>query len=171
MPSPGRSGPSAGVASAAYRLLDQIKRIPGTGPDGKINTEALLAWVTEVRRLCAEHGRAEIGDEQIGQLLSRAPAEEDGVSPCIPICEVMERIASPQIATGFGIGVHNARGVHSRGEGGAQERELVAKYRGWAKQRAFDYPYVGGVLESIAASYDREAEWYDSEAKVRKRLR
>jgi addiction module HigA family antidote len=161
----------AGIASAAYRLLDQIKRIPGTGPDGKVNTEALLAWVTEVRRLCAENGRAEIGDHQIGQLLSRAPAEEDGVWPCIPICEVMERIASPRIATGFDVGVYNARGVHSRGEGGAQERELVAKYRAWAKQRAFDYPYVGGVLESIAASYDREAEWHDSDAKVRKRLR
>ena len=52
-----------------------------------------------------------------------------------------------------------------------QERELAAKYRDWAAQRAFDYPYVGRVLEGIAADYDREGEWQDSEAKIRKRLR
>jgi hypothetical protein len=39
-----------------------------------------------------------------------------------------------------------------------------------AQQLAFDYPYVGSVLEGIALSYDREAEWQDSEATVRKRL-
>lgn len=36
---------------------------------------------------------------------------------------------------------------------------------------SFEYPYVSSVLERIAASYDREAEWHDSDAKVRKRLR
>jgi hypothetical protein len=160
------------LASAAHRLLEQIKRIPGTDLDGKINAEALQAWLTEARRLCAQHGRAEVGDQLIGQLLSRAQADGNGVWPCLPVCEVMESVASQQIATGFGVGVYNARGVHSRspGEGGIQERELAAKYRDWAQRLAFDYPYVGSVLESVAATYDREAEWRDSEAKVRKRL-
>jgi addiction module HigA family antidote len=161
----------AAVASAAYRLLGRIGRIPGTGKDGTVNTEALLAWVTEVRRLCEEYGRAEIGDQMIGQLLSKAPAEEDGLWPCLPVCEVMERIGSQHIARGFGVGVYNSRGVHARGEGGTQERELAAKYRGWAQKLAFEYPYVSAALENIAAGYDREAEWHDSDARVRKRLR
>jgi hypothetical protein len=122
----------AAVASVAHHLLNQVKRIPGTGTDGKIDTEALFGWVTDVRRLCVEHGRAEVGDQNIGQLLSRSPADEDGVWPCISVSEVMERIASSQIATSFVIGVYNSRGVHWRGEGGAQERDLAAKYRGWA---------------------------------------
>ena len=162
------------LASAAYHLLRQIGRIPGTGPDGKVNAEALLDWMTEVRRLCAEHGRVEVGDEQIGELLSKdePPAEVNDGWPCLPVCEAMERIASQQIGRGFNIGVFNGRGVHSRGmdEGGAQERELAAKYRGWAKLRAFDYPYVSSVLESIAASYDRDAKREDAEVKIRKRL-
>lgn len=158
------------IASAAYGLLDQIKRIPGTGRDGQIDVEALSAWLTEARRLCAHHGRAEMGDQCIGQLLSRAPAEQTGLWPCLPVCEAMERAASPEIAKGFTVGVYNTRGAHWRGEGGAQERELAAKYRRWAQQLAFDYPYIGGVLEGIAASYDREADWQDSEAVVRKRL-
>lgn len=159
------------IASAAHCLLDQIKRIPGTDRDGKFTAEALSAWLTEARQLCAQHGRSEIGDQFIGQLLSKAPAADNGVWPCLPVCEAIERIASHEIAEGVVIGVHNARGAHWRGEGGLQERELAAKYRGWAQKLVFDYPYVGSVLERIAASYDREAEWHDSESKVRKRLR
>jgi hypothetical protein len=83
----------------------------------------------------------------------------------------MERFASPEIGRGFSIGVRNSRGAHWRAEGGSQERELSAKYRGWSEKLAFEYPYVASVLEEIAASYDREAEWHDSEAKVSKRLR
>ena len=163
----------AGLASAAYSLLRRIKHIPGTSADGEIDTEALYAWMVEVRQLCAEYDRAELGDRYIGQLLSRDPAEKEGAWPHPSICEAMERIASPQIGRGFNIGVHNGRGVTSRaiGEGGVQERELAAKYRRWAEQRAYDYPYVSSVLESIAADYDRQATREDDRAKVDKRLR
>jgi hypothetical protein len=158
------------VAGATYRLLDQINRIPGTASDGTINTEALMLWLTEARRLCTQYARVDIGDQCIGQLLSRATAEDDGIRPCIAICEAMESIASPEIAQGYSIGVYNARGAVWRGEGGEQERELAAQYRDWARRRAVDYPYVSTVLERIASSYDRDAEWHDSDAQVRKRL-
>ena len=160
----------AGLAIAAHNLLDQIKGLPGTQEDGTVDIEKLLGWVTEVRRLCAEHDLAELGDEYIGQLLSRVPAEKDGSWPRLPVCEVMERIASPGIGTGFNIGVHNGRGAHWRDEGGTQERDLAAKYRHQAQQRAFDYPYVSSVLESIALDYEQEAEWHDSKAAIGKRL-
>ena len=160
-----------GMGSAAYRLFGRIRHIPGTDQDGKVNAEALRAWVIEVRRLCAEHGRVEIGDEKIGELLSRDPVKENGEWPCLPVCEVMEEIASQEIGTGFNIGIYNGRGAHYREEGGTQERELAAQYRGWAKLRAFDYPYVSNVLESIAGGYDREAQRWDTEAKIEKRLR
>lgn len=166
----GDSERRATVASAMYRLLDQMKRIPGTNRDGKIVADDLTAWLTAVRELCAQYGRAEVGDSRLGQLLSKAPAEDTSVWPCLPVCEAMERIASSEIARGFIIGVHNARGAHFRREGGEQERELAAQYRGWSQQLAFEYPYVASVLEDIAASYDREAAWHDSEAKVRQRL-
>ena len=159
----------AGMALSALSLFDQMKHIPGTGTDGKVDTEALLAWVTKVRRLCAEHDREAIGDQQIGQLLSRASTEENGIWPCQPVCEVIEKIASEQIGIGFGIGVQNARGVQWRGKGGTQERDLAAEYRNQAKQRAFEYPYVSGVLESIADDYDRVAKWWDDEEEIEKR--
>ena len=162
----------AGLASAAYRLLDRIGRIPGTGSDGKVKAEALLEWVTEARRLCAKHGRVDVGDQMIGQLLSKAPPEENESWPCLPVCDAMERIASRHIGIGFNVGVQSARGATSRAidEGGAQERELAAKYRVWAKQRAFDYPHVSGVLESVAADYDWQAKREDTDVEIEKRM-
>jgi len=161
----------AAVASAAFRLLEHIQKIPGTNENGRINAAALTSWLVEVRRLCREYARADTGDHCLGQLLAKAPEGENGIWPCEAVCEAMEEIASPEIGKGFQIGVHNSRGVHWRGEGGEQERELAAKYRAWAERLHFNYPYVGAVLEDIAASYEREAASQDSEAKIEKRLR
>ncbi len=159
------------VGQAAHRLLDQIRQIPGTEENGRIDPAALGVWLAEVRRLCRDHARADIGDQCLGQLLSRSPASENGEWPCEAVCQAMEEVASPEIRVGFLVGTRNSRGIHVRGEGGDQERELAAKYRRWADRLHFDYPYVGGVLEDIASSYDREAGRQDSEAKITKRLR
>ena len=163
-------GQRAVAAETAYRLLERVRLIPGTDREGKVDTESLRRWITEVRSLCAKYGRVDIGDTYIGQLLAKAPTEESSLWPCRSVCEVMETVASDAIAHGFCIGVHNARGVYFRGEGGDQERELAAKYRGWARQVDFDYPYVSSVLERIAASYDKEGEREDSKAILRRRL-
>ena len=170
---------SAGSAwSAAFRLLEEVARIPGADDDGRVDARALGEWVAEVRRLCRENGRGTIGDQRIGQLLSKSPLEEEengnegGPWPCRAVCDVLETAASPAIAQGFEIGVSNARGVVSRGldEGGAQERDLSAEYRSWAERWAFDYPHTAGILERIAKRYDRDAAQEDVDVLVRKRL-
>ena len=160
------------LASSAAELLCRINRIPGTAEGGRIDAGKLYAWVTEARRLCTEYGRTEIGDEYIGQLLSRVPVDEDGIWPSLPVCAAMERTASQDVGLGFITGARNGRGPTMRevGEGGAQERDLAAKYRRWAELRRVDYPYVGSVLENIASDYDRQAAWEDDEAKVEARL-
>ena len=162
----------AALGSAAYRLLGRIRRIPGASDRGDIDADALSQWVIEARRLCAEYGRVRIGDQYIGQILSRAPANDDGVRPCPAVCEVMERVGSKDIASGFAIGTFNARGVVGRaiGEGGRQERELAEKYRSRARQRAPHYPFVGGILEGIADDYDRQAIREDADAQIEQRL-
>ncbi len=158
------------LARAAHRLLRKLKRIPGTDTRARIDVSYLSDWLFKVRDLCKEYARVEIGDQQIGQLLARAPGDEDGLWPCQAVCQVMEDIASTHIAEGFIIGVYNARGVHRRGQGGDQEREIAAKYRAWAEQLHFYYPYVGSVLERIASSYDHDAVQQDTSARVSQRL-
>ena len=159
-------------ANAAYRLLTKISRTPGTNDRGTVDKSALTQWVSEARRLCEEYGRAAVGDQKIGELLSRARADEDGVWPCRPVCEVLDANPSEDIANGFEIGVYNARGAHMRpvDGGGQQERELAAKYRARGERLAFDFPHAAKILERIALGYEREAERHDFDAQIRKRL-
>ena len=159
------------AASAAYRLLHKVKRIPGTNESGLIDAAKLGTWLAEARRLCLELDREVMADQCIGQLLANAPEDDDGSWPCKAVCAAVEEIASVEIGRGFYLGVLSSRGVTYRGDGGDQERELAAKYRARADLLHFDYPYVGGLLEDIARSYDREAEQWDTEAETRKRLR
>jgi hypothetical protein len=158
------------VWSAAYALLQKIRRVPGTADDGTITAGDLKAWVIAARTLCSEHGRADIGDQHIGQILTAAPVGADGIWPCEPVRDVLEDIASSEIAAGIAMGVYNDRGMH-RSTQGADERALALKYRAWARQLAFEYPFVSKLLEDIGVRYDREAEGEESEAAVRWRLR
>ena len=66
-------------------------------------------------------------------------------------------------------------GVATRGAQGARrypkrhERRLEVEVR-HEPRRELDGVDVGGILEGIAASYDREASWHDSDAEIKKRL-
>jgi hypothetical protein len=159
------------LALAAYTLLDKIIRIPGTDDNGVINAADLKTWVTETRALCLELARAAIGAQNIGQVLSAAPVGADGVWPCEPVRDVLEDVASREIAIGIGVAVYNARGMHHVQDDAADERALAEKYRAWSRKLAFAHAYVATVLEEIAQRYDREAERWISDAAVRRRLR
>ena len=159
------------LAHAAHSLLGQVHRLPGTTKEGKVNAQVLLAWIEDVRSLCAEYARAKIGDQYVGQLLSRSREEQAGVWPCSAVCEVIEEIASEEIARGFVIAVRNARGAHWRDKGGTQERELAAKYRAYAEKLAIEFPYTSSVVSRIATSYESDAKWQDVRAETDDRLR
>ncbi|HWZ42429.1 MAG TPA: HigA family addiction module antitoxin [Candidatus Saccharimonadales bacterium] len=163
-------GQRSAVGTAAHRLLENVKRIPGTDDAGKIDEKALRDWIKEAQSLCIKHGRAEIGDRRIGQLLSAPTIGADGIWPSEQVRNVLEECGTAHIATGVQIGVYNARGAHFRGEGGGEERELAEKYRNWSRKLAFEYPYVANLVEGIAETYERQAAREDSEAVVRRRL-
>ena len=159
------------LANVTFSLLHNMKRIPGTDEKGRINESKLENWVTEVRRLCKEHARSDIGDETIGQILSSCSVGDDGVWPCEPVRRIIENIGSEQIAIGMLVGVRNARGTTIRGigDGGDQERDLTAKYRDWSKKLSFEYPYVAKLLEKIAYQYDHDAQFWDTREEIEKR--
>ena len=160
------------VAIAAYDLLQWFHRVPGSDARGVVDAARLHEWLDDVRALCAQHDRVAVGDLRIGDLLSRAPRDDDGRWPCRAVCEALERISSAEIETGFIIGTNNARGVVTRqiGEMGDQERELAAKYRGWVQQIAYEFPRVGAVLERIAEGYDNDASRRDTMANLQRRF-
>jgi transcriptional regulator with XRE-family HTH domain len=156
------------IATQGFRVLEEWKRVPGSDDAGVIDGAALEAWVKEARRLCAEAGRAEIGDSRIGRVLSAAPRVPGEAWPPEPIREVIERCRSRDLEEGFRIGLYNRRGVTVRlpTDGGQQERELAAQYRADALA-CFAWPRTQALLERIAESYVREATREDQDAEQR----
>lgn len=161
------------LGAAAAALLERVERMPGTNSNGQVGSEVVKRWVIEARDLCKKHSRVRIGDQIIGGWLSRAaPYEDDGPWPGRPVCEILEMIASEDMAAGFRVGAFNRRGVTKRGayEGGGQERDLAATYRSRAQEWGFEYPFVGKILYAISKHYEKDATRQDARVSVRKRL-
>ncbi|MDF0607192.1 HigA family addiction module antitoxin [Neisseriaceae bacterium TC5R-5] len=128
-------------------------------------------WILTVRELCTQLSRAEIGDLCIGKLLSNAPVGNDGVWPCESVRDVMNNIESESMMDGAFLGVYNSRGVHMRGNGGQQERELAERYRQWGQALRTSHSFVARkLLGRLVETYEREASQNDDEAGIRRRL-
>ncbi len=159
------------AASNAHSFLSALSSVPGVDDDGIIQADKLKSWISEARRIGEKTGHRSMLDYQIGELLSHAPADNDGVWPCEPVREAVNELYSSDMERGITIGRSNLRGAHWRGEGGAQERELAEQYQAWATACEYDHPRMAAVLRKMADNYNHEAEWQDSEAMIRRRMR
>jgi len=167
---PASAGERDAIVTQMYTLLRRLRRIPGTQPDGTIDVKKLRDWIVEVRALCRTYAREQVGDRTIGGVLAHCKVGADGVWPCEPVRQALEEVGSKDIGIGMLISVHNSRGAMWRGAGGEQERDLATKYRGWAKDLAFDSPAVSQMLEQIAQSFEQDARWHDNRESLRRRL-
>jgi hypothetical protein len=156
------------LAQNAWRLFDLIHNIPGQENSGCINKKTLIDWVTKAREECKQYNRIDIGDHQIGQLLSHSPVGVDGVWPHEAVREILEKDGMQEIAVGLEIGRYNQRGVTSRaiGAGGDQERKIAAQYEESAKKISLDWPKTASLLYGMAEKYKREAKRWDDQEKL-----
>ena len=160
------------MAKRGYHLLEAIQRIPGHDDLGNLDARRLSKWIATVRKMAAELARAGVADEAIGRLLANAPVGEDGIWPCEPVRDVMEDLHLEEVMRGAHRGLYNSRGVHYRGEGGDQERELANKYRAWAKALQTSHPFVSSsLLMSMVRTYEHEASREDTASSLRNRLK
>lgn len=160
------------LAERGYKLLRALRSVPGRDEAGVRDAARLRAWVDAVRDAAEKIDRTVVADVTIGELLSNAPSGDDGVWPCEPVREVIEDIQSVDMALGMHTGRYNARGVHSRGEGGGQERALAEEYRSWAEALQHSHPFVSSkLLMDLAKTYEAEAKREDTQATIQRRLR
>jgi addiction module HigA family antidote len=157
---------------AMLNLLNKFAYIPGSDKHGGIDAKRLLHWTTSVRAKCRELSRSEVGDFRIGKVLAKAPAGKDGVWPCESVRDVLEDIANEMITRGITNGLFNARGVHGHNPfaGGGPEHELSKKYSAWADALDYTHPKVAKILRKMVDIYDPQANWEDTEARLRHRL-
>lgn len=157
------------MATQAYDVLHHWAHVPGADDAGKIDGEALEAWVKAARKQLRDLGRGEIGDSKIGEILSAAIREPEQAWPPDPVREVIETARSRALESGFEIGVYNRRGVTVRmpHDGGEQERVLAARYRQDADAFRFDWPRTAASLDRIATTYEVDATREDLSAEQR----
>lgn len=152
-------------AHMARVVLDSWRQIPGRKED-TIDAEVLQQWVKSVRELTAACDRLRVADHALGEAFAFSPKDSDGAWPHLAIREVIEELSNPDVEAGWRTGVINSRGTTSRGltDGGAQERDLAARYAGYAQQVGDAWPRTAGVLRGLAEEYRRQAVWHDERA-------
>jgi excisionase family DNA binding protein len=156
------------LAQHAWWVLAHWKTIPGIRDDGTVDGDHLKQWVAVARLAFADRERADIGDEQIGQVLSQSPPGVDDIWPAEPVREIVETIGSTSVEAGLHTGAINNRGITSRGvfDGGHLERQEAARYREWSRRTAGEWPRTSRVLRRLAESYEWEAQREDARAEV-----
>jgi hypothetical protein len=159
-------------ARAAYKLLDSCRTFPGRRDDGTIDAQALTEWVTKSRVLLQEAKRETIGDLKIGSILGTSPLGDDGLWPHEAVRDIVQTVESPEIERGIILHVYNSRGGVSKSlrEGGAQERELVKRYRAYADGMNEQSSRAAALLREIAAFYESDARRSDVEVAAREHL-
>jgi hypothetical protein len=158
--------------NTAFKLLESCHTFPGRRPDGSIDADAMAEWVMACRaRLAAVH-RTEVGDLTIGKILGSSPMGDDGVWPHESVRDIIEAVESSDLESGVASHVYNSRGVVTKSlrEGGAQERELVRKYNGYADAVNEKWPRTAAMLREIAHFYERDAMQSDMEVEIREHL-
>jgi hypothetical protein len=145
-------------AQNAYRLLASISAISGANGT-QLDEDAFVSWVSELRRLAAEHGYSDSAEDQLGKLLAVAPADGAGYWPCAPVARLLSE--SPAVTLiAFRVAVFN-----NQGRGGAlagfetdpskERREAITRLRDHAKKLNLEYPIVAGCLREVANDLER----------------
>lgn len=155
-------------AEIAWELLDTLSIMPGS--EGvNIDSNRLNDWVDQARNILKNVGRESIGDDKIGNYLSRCPVGNDGIWPHESVRSVIERIKSKELESALCCGKMNLRGTITKSPyaGGEQERALVKKYSDDAEALQIIWPRTAGILSSIAKSYEWDAANEDRRVELR----
>jgi hypothetical protein len=152
-------------AHQAFKLLYSWKTIPGINADFSVNQEALNHWVNSVRELSTAADRLEVADNQIGKILAQYP-EKGSDWPPIAIAEIIEKINTSQIKSGFSTALFNKRSFSGRGpfDGGAIERGHATYFADLAKKNKINFPNLSKIFSALSKGYLQDAKKMDEDA-------
>jgi hypothetical protein len=174
-------------ASAAYKLLEAWTRLPGLDEDarrlkrneikdelapitpawiGSVDEDSLTAWVERAIELATESHHLSVCLNHIGRVFAYAPAEKDGVWPCIAVRRIIEQHRSDDLEQGMRTGVLNRRGVYFATRDGRDETAMANQLRRWCESVRAEYPRTGTLLRLLAEDYESEAQRRVREGKI-----
>lgn len=152
-----RSQAESNRAQNAYRLLASIGEVPGAN-GASVDEAALVAWVTELRRLAAEKDFVNSVEDQIGKLMAAAPSDSAGFWPCAPVARLLSEGGDIMLGA-FRAEVFNNQGRHSGFTGfdadpGKERRDAIARLREHAGKLNLEFPIVAGCLRDVAGNLE-----------------
>jgi hypothetical protein len=147
------------LAERARHLLDDWKRLPGTEADGTINEKTLRLWAEEGREIAKVKKYEDVADHAMGELLAHAPAEADGVWPCVPVRKMLEDWKSKDLESGLSSERFNQYQPNSVRNPIPETswQELADKHRKHAGALAGRWLRTAACLRDLAESYERSA--------------
>ena len=127
-------------------------------PDGSFDPDAFRQWLEEVVRITAETGHGEVAQTQVGQILTYAPPDPDGLWIHRVVAAALNERNAKEIRSGFTTELFNQRGAYwfSAGE---EERKLAQLNREKAEALEKEsYSRFATALRKVADIYEQDAE-------------
>ena len=142
----------------AYTLLTGWKRCPGILDDGSFDIDVFNSWLQEARRITEETGHGEVGQIQIGHILTHAPSDPDGLWIHEAVAMVLNGRDTEDMRSGFTTELFNQRGVHGF-TAGKEELELAQQNRDKAEDlEAKGFSRFATAMREFANRYERDAD-------------
>jgi len=146
------------LARMGYHLLSNSIVTPGTQSDGSFNPEDFEDWLKEVKRLTKKSGHYNIALEQIGQLLTHAPTDPDGLWIHKTVAKALNDRTVQPMRSGFTMALFNQRGVYDF-SAGEEERTIAKENRQKAEALEHEgFSRFATAMRDFAGRYERQAE-------------
>ena len=154
------------IGKNAYYILRNFNRIPGMQKDGLVNAVKLENWIDQVRSLATACHRLKVADEKIGSLLGRYPNGRKPMFFPIQIYNIIERLNSTAMKTGFSIELFNRMGMTSRSldAGGDIERNRASIFKNLKEEVEISHPHVAEIFRNLEKDFKSQALQEDEEA-------
>jgi hypothetical protein len=146
------------IATNAWHLLHEWRRLPGTDQDGGIDKQGLDAWVDAVETACSESGHYDVAQICIGHVLRYSPPDPSGLWIHKAVAEILDRDCAANVRQGYECEWFNSRGIHDYTHGN-EERKIAEGFRKnalSAEQEGFIN--LATTMRNLARSYEMDAE-------------
>lgn len=144
------------ISMNAYRLLHQWKVVPGTEKNGFIDEKKLNSWYEEMKKVCKEKDRLEVGLSCFGNVLFYSPKDKKGFWIDKSVANILN--GNDIIMDGFKNKAFNSVGVVNWDENGTDYLRKRDEYRQKAEQTELEgYYNFATALREIAQNFEFHA--------------